>query len=641
MNYKTMKKQFVEYFKSDKQKKGRQNLFGALWAIAASLIIVIIVLLSMGHSPIAFFTNLFTISFEKATSRFFLKTAIFMIASVAAAICFKIGFFNISISSQILASGLIMALFYKNFGTSTGVLLLSLLVSIVMSVAICLIIASLKIWFNMNEVIVSILFNWIFLYFVKFLIESIPNFKDINTTTISTHWMNWPPIFTSTLWSYITIGIALVISVLAWIVLRKTIVGFKMNIIESNPKAAEYAGIKQKRYTLFIVGSSGVLAALAGWLFYILERKLAIPIPEEPLSTGFDAITLSLLANNNPLGVVLSSTMYGVLNTDSVDLATLMGNNFKADFYKVLIGIIIYFSAIIVVFKRFRVINWVRNQFIYFRSSEFKNILLTRLKSYSVFTKDFVAGFKYKQQLIKEHKNQWNEILATKKQKLLENEKLIYSSPEHLEKLLNECKEQLGSRANIFTLYFSMFLKKGEQVKQIKEKIELLKRKNRIAKAIAKTKLNNLEFAPDEQQLSYFEQLAIIHTETNLALAEVGYFSKNEKILEAKAKFIIAKQELRKWKSEWLKKYQLYLNASKKLKDDKKIKLSELEQKKHEFLNSNNNLSEFERKEFNIKHSALIEEINISYKNKMYELKLEKGLLKTNSKSLDEKGGIL
>jgi simple sugar transport system permease protein len=128
----------------------------------------------------------------------------------------------------------------------------------------------------------------------------------------------------------------------AWLVywfLFKTKWGFDLRAVGSNPHAARYAGMLVPAVTMLAMALSGALAGLAGTNEVLgVNHNLAMAFSS---GYGFDSIALALLGKSHPLGVVLSSLLFGALRNG----ATLM--QLKAD---IPIDIISVLQAFILVF---------------------------------------------------------------------------------------------------------------------------------------------------------------------------------------------------------------------------------------------------------------------------------------------------
>lgn len=96
--------------------------------------------------------------------------------------------------------------------------------------------------------------------------------------------------------------LALLTVVAVWFLLEKTKLGYELKAVGYSRSAAKYAGIKVGRSMVLSMTISGALAGLAGVTYYL--GYVGSIQPKVLISTGFDAIAVSLLGNNNPFGIV-------------------------------------------------------------------------------------------------------------------------------------------------------------------------------------------------------------------------------------------------------------------------------------------------------------------------------------------------
>ncbi len=116
--------------------------------------------------------------------------------------------------------------------------------------------------------------------------------------------------------------IALLAAGFVGVFLWRTKWGFELRAVGLSPKAAEYGGVNIARNTLLAMAISGALAGLAATHFTmggaLAEYRLKQSMPAD--SVGFGGITVALLGQNTPIGVVFSSILFGVLGTGGLNL---------------------------------------------------------------------------------------------------------------------------------------------------------------------------------------------------------------------------------------------------------------------------------------------------------------------------------
>ncbi len=107
--------------------------------------------------------------------------------------------------------------------------------------------------------------------------------------------------------------IALMAVVFIWWLMSKTTFGFELRTVGANPNAAKYAGINLSRSIILSMMISGALAGLAGTV-EVLGVSICRCLPLFFSSGyGWDSIGISLLAKNNPFGILAASLLFGAM----------------------------------------------------------------------------------------------------------------------------------------------------------------------------------------------------------------------------------------------------------------------------------------------------------------------------------------
>lgn len=136
--------------------------------------------------------------------------------------------------------------------------------------------------------------------------------------------------------------IAVFAAVLIWYILKYTTLGYQLRAVGSNKDAAEYGGIDINRNIVRSMMIAGALSGLAGSLQVLgVSRETAILADME--GYGFDGIAVALIAGNNPLQCIPAGLLFSGLKYAGSKLQPLMGAPFEI--INIIIGIIIFFIA--------------------------------------------------------------------------------------------------------------------------------------------------------------------------------------------------------------------------------------------------------------------------------------------------------
>jgi simple sugar transport system permease protein len=135
--------------------------------------------------------------------------------------------------------------------------------------------------------------------------------------------------------------LALGAAVLVYWFLWKTPRGMEIRMTGANPNGARYAGIRIAFIVVLTMTLSGALAGMAGTVQILaVEHQLV-----RAFSTGygFDSIALALLGNSHPLGVVLSSLLFGFMRGGASRMQSIAGT--PVEIIRIIQGMVIIFIA--------------------------------------------------------------------------------------------------------------------------------------------------------------------------------------------------------------------------------------------------------------------------------------------------------
>ena len=286
------------------------------------------------------------------------QSAPLMLCGLSVGFAFKTGMFNIGATGQYTIGAFLALVGAIAFQLPWYVCLLMALIG----GAVWGIFPGLfKALFNVNEVITSIMFNWIAMYLVNLLLANMPvmlasawgasnsdrtaNLAQANPGAIIPKG-GLDFLFGNSSWINISVFVAKIFAVLCWFILEKTTFGYELKACGYNKESARYAGINANRnivYSMIIAGSlsglGGGLYYLAGTIQYVLEKKT--------LAMGFNGIPVALLANSNPIGTIFSSLFISYIQVGG----SAMQPNFSSESTDIIIAVIIYLAAFALLMK--------------------------------------------------------------------------------------------------------------------------------------------------------------------------------------------------------------------------------------------------------------------------------------------------
>jgi len=266
-----------------------------------------------GADPFLALNGLFMGAFGDldAFSRTLEKATPLVFNGLALTLAFKAGLFNIGVQGQFLFGAIISA--------AVGCYVSGLPVPVHMAVAVFsgivagavygMIQGALKAYRGAHEVITGIMLNYVAInitdYWTKGPFMDTANSNSIPRTPLILESCQIPDI-----WG-IPSGflIAVLVSVVLWLFLKKTVTGFEIKTMGQGIHAARYAGIKINGMMIFIMGLSGGLAGIGGAV-----ETMGVTHRFQPgfnLGLGFEGITIALLSRIHPVGVLPAALLLG------------------------------------------------------------------------------------------------------------------------------------------------------------------------------------------------------------------------------------------------------------------------------------------------------------------------------------------
>ena len=299
-----------------------------------------------------------------STGNMLFRATPLIMTGLSVAVAFKTGLFNIGAPGQYLMGTMASLMIALSIPSETVPPALIWLIAFLGGMAAgalwgC-IPGLVKAYLNINEVLASIMTNWIAANLVTWCFE-VSNFKNVveNTKTnyiykttfngVQTPKLGLDKLFPG---SQVNGGIivAIVIAILMYILINKTTLGYQLKACGSNRHAARYAGIKDKRNIVLSMAIAGALAGGGAALYYLSGNTEFYWQTYQSLpATGFNGIPVALLAANNPIGVVFTGIFMSMLDIAGQQLTSLTPyNEYLTD---VIIAVIVYLSAFSLVIK--------------------------------------------------------------------------------------------------------------------------------------------------------------------------------------------------------------------------------------------------------------------------------------------------
>jgi general nucleoside transport system permease protein len=301
-----------------------------------------LVVLVTGHDPIATYKAIFNgtglnwfFPWVSGTDRTvaalnlqqtLIQTTPLILVGLAVAFAFRCGLFNIGGQGQYLVGSFVAIWIGTSFNGMPGFIhiVFALVAACAAGAFWASIAGALKAFTGTNEVITTIMLNWIAIWVGSYLFNlggplqnTDPTAQDVpksNDIVQSAHL----PVF----WGdpelqglHIGLFIALAALLVFWVILNRTTLGYEVRAVGFNPEAAAASGISVRRNYVRVMAICGLFAGLAGaidilgWQFRLATNDI------QTNAFGFTGIAVALLGRNTAVGIFFSALLFGAMNT--------------------------------------------------------------------------------------------------------------------------------------------------------------------------------------------------------------------------------------------------------------------------------------------------------------------------------------
>ena len=343
--------------------KGVQSLVASLLCILIGLLVGYIVLLIINPAGATEAIKTIVENFLyyptpaaqlKYLGNTLVKTVPLIMCSLSILFAYKVGLFNIGAAGQYVVGAGASLYCALALGLPWYVCLIA---AIAAGCILGGISGALKAYCNVNEVISCIMLNWISLYAVNMLLSNVKETASPYTLTLSSTnesallpGLGLGSFFSNNQYVTIAIPLAVIISIVVWVVLEKTKFGYELKATGFNKFAAKYCGMKEKRNIILTMVIAGGLAAMGAGLFYLTGFEQWQTTASSVPAMGFNGIAAAFLGGLNPIGAIFSSYFIQHITNGGAYVDKTMYSAQIADFISALI---IYLCGFVLFFKSF------------------------------------------------------------------------------------------------------------------------------------------------------------------------------------------------------------------------------------------------------------------------------------------------
>ncbi len=291
------------------------SMLSPLIALALTVVAGGVLFAALGHNPFAALHSYFVTPISGIWDsdqiwqlhKLAIKAAPLILIAVGLAVCYQSNNWNIGAEGQLImgaVAGSLIPILFPGFQNALT-LPLMLLAGALGGAAYGAIPALLKTRFNTNEILTSLMLVYVAQLFVDWLARGVfrdPNGNNFPGSVRFSPAARVPEIYPPQGDAHWGVVLAIVVAVLVWLMLSRTLKGFEVKVLGGSPRAGRFAGFNAKGMVFFAFLLSGALAGLAG----IIEVAGPTGQLREVISPGygFAAIIVAFLGRLNPLGII-------------------------------------------------------------------------------------------------------------------------------------------------------------------------------------------------------------------------------------------------------------------------------------------------------------------------------------------------
>ena len=324
-------------------------------AIAVALLLGSVILLAIGVDPIAYFTRMFTMGTignkiaYKAYINYLKDFVPLVLTSVALSLAFKMRFWNIGGEGQFIMGTIAASAVAIKLGSAlpTAVVLILMCIAAMLAAGLYgLLVAALKVRFNTNETLLTLMLNYVALYLLTFLMETKASWNFfLNPDELRPVPQSYPE---GARFPSIPMGgkfemnicviLVFIIGALVYVYLKRTKQGYEINVVGDSAGTARYAGMKVNKIVLRTVFLSAALIGLAAAFKMGTVGTMSTAITAD---VGWTGIIVAWLAQLNTVAIFVVSALISVLHYGST-VAAATFKQVDSSFANMLQGFILF-----------------------------------------------------------------------------------------------------------------------------------------------------------------------------------------------------------------------------------------------------------------------------------------------------------
>ncbi|MFN0154731.1 MAG: ABC transporter permease [Gaiella sp.] len=322
-----------------------------LGSLAVAVLAMALLLVATSHPPVETFRKLLDAAFfaDAALTNTLIAATPLAFTGLAAALAFRMRLFNIGGEGQLYLGAIGAAAAALVLGGAPTVVHV---LGMVAAGALCgaawgAIPGVLRAFLNTNEIITSLMLNYVAALMLNYLIfDSLSYWRDTSAT--GALFPQGKPFPEEASWPVVTLGsllvplgalLAVAVAFVVWVLYERTRFGFEAQVIGDSPRAARYAGMRTRTKIVAVLCLSGALAGIGGASQDGDFRHVLDARGLQQSNYGYSGIVVAAMARYNPFAVILVAFLLGGVQNAGYSL---QGADFPSGLVGVMQGLILF-----------------------------------------------------------------------------------------------------------------------------------------------------------------------------------------------------------------------------------------------------------------------------------------------------------
>ncbi|SEH44478.1 MULTISPECIES: ABC transporter permease [Atopobiaceae] len=326
---------------AEERSEKRLMILTPIVSVLLALIVGAIIIAVLGKDPIQGYAAMLrgSLGDPAKIAKTLERACPLVFTGLCAVFAYKCGVFNLGGEGQFIMGGCATATVMFGLGLQGPVgLALGLIVGMVVGGIWGLLPGIMKITRGLNEMITTIMLNYVALYFMEYVFKNLYSDSGLPKTLAIPQSARLPQIANA----HVGVLVAILLGVFIWYLIFRTSFGFKIRAVGMNPVASKVNGFPVKRLVLLAFIISGAIAGLGGAI-ELLGRTPFRLADGFGSGFGFDGVAIALIAQLNPIAAIFVALLFGVLSTGGTMMQSVIG--VPTAIVEIVRGLIIIFAV--------------------------------------------------------------------------------------------------------------------------------------------------------------------------------------------------------------------------------------------------------------------------------------------------------